>query len=361
MSLLDFILHSMLIPDALLLHALPLWGHDPDGVTTPMLHEILEGQGIDLVWTKSVHRALQRLENVGAVVTEKRGRCLHWWRLSGSGAIGAQTHRAMNLDEALALRVLANSTQNHQLPWPVLPALQNLFEHAQQLLAQSPHGQAHRNWMHRVSWIDEGYARQAPLLVDPVARTVSVALFNTREILVKYRAVSQIGCEHDEPTEVVLQPLGWVGRAGLHYLVAQKHAGAPLRHYRIDRILSVKLGEAFHYPDDFSLQSHVQDDKAFDYPGTGEQAWIRLRFAHAWGRHLLETPVNETQRVLRETDAELEIEFLSWDSERLLWWIRSFGPYVQVIEPLHLRQRLSEEAQRSAALYAEPVNKEGNT
>ena len=346
----------MLIPDTLLLHALPLWGHHPDGVTTPQLREILEGQGIDLVWTKSVHRALQRLEGVGAVVTENRGRCLHWWRLDGSGAIGAQTHRTMSLDEALALQVLASSAQNHQLPWPVVPALQSMFEHAEQLLANSAQGKAHRNWMNRVCWIDEGYARQAPVLDHSVARTVSVAIFNTREINVRYRSVAKTGRPQERPTEIVLQPLGWVGRAGLHYLVARQREGSPVRHFRIDRIQSVRLGDPFHYPDDFSLQSHVQDDKAFDYPGSGQHTWIRLRFAHDWGRHLLETPVNETQRVLRETDTELEIGFFSWDSERLLWWIRGFGPHVRVMEPLDLRQRLSDDARRTAALYAEPMD-----
>lgn len=350
----------MLIPDALLLNALPLWGHHPDGVTTPELREILKGQGIDLVWTKSVHRALQRLECVGAVVTEKRGRCLHWWRVDGSGAIGAQTLRTMSLDEALALQVLANSAQNHQLPWPVVPALQNLFEYARQLLAKSPQGKAHRHWMSRVSWIDEGYERQAPTLSDSIVRTVSVALFSTRKILVRYRSASQIECKDDEQREWVLLPLGWVGRGGLHYLVARHGEKAPIRHYRIDRMQCVLLGDPFQYPGDFSLQGHVQEEKAFDYPGCGRRTWIRLRFVRDWGRHLLETPVNDTQQVIHATDAEIEIRFLSWDSERLLWWIRGFGPYVEVMEPLALRQRLSDDAASSLALYTKTTSN-GNT
>ncbi|MFA7488088.1 MAG: WYL domain-containing protein, partial [Lysobacteraceae bacterium] len=40
------------------------------------------------------------------------------------------------------------------------------------------------------------------------------------------------------------------------------------------------------------------------------------------------------------------------ESERMVWWLRSHGPAVEVLEPAALRQRLAEDFAALAACYS---------
>jgi hypothetical protein len=333
---------------ALLLDLLP--NANQAGMTTAQLQEKLRSRAIETKWLKSTRRALQRMENEGLIFSERQGRHLYWRKLPGVGGIAASSQKRMTLGEALALRVLNVAAEAYRLPWIVRSELNPMFHAARDRLERSPIGDAHQSWIKRIAVLDEGLSRLPPAIDPAVAETVSMALFRTLRLSLSY--LGQEGAaEKKTPNRILVEPLGWVARNRLHYLVARKSETGELRHYRIDRIQSVALERSFHYPADFSLQSHIEDDGAFDYPKFGETIVVVLRFAREWGAHLLSTPVNETQTVVARTRKSLTVRFEALDSERLLWWIRGFGPYVEVLEPENLRLALQKEAARSARMY----------
>lgn len=78
---------------------------------------------------------------------------------------------------------------------------------------------------------------------------------------------------------------------------------------------------------------------------------LELRLLHGAGDHLLEAPMATDQTSSREHDA-LFVRGTVLLSQRLPWWLRAFGPNVEVIGPAPLRIELADEAQRLARLYS---------
>lgn len=333
---------------ALLLDMLPEEGQG--GITTAQLQEKLYARAIDTTWLKSTRRALQRLEDQGLAYSERQGRHLYWWKRSGVGGLAASSQKRMTLGEALALRVLSIAVEVYQLPWAVQSELNPMLRAARDRLDRTPLGNEHNSWVNRIAVLDEGFHRLAPPVDPAVAETVSMALFRTRQLSLHYVSVADISKEGAD-RKILVQPLGWVSRNKIHYLVARKPDTNDIRHYRIDRIQTATIDRPFIYPHDFSLKSHIEDGSAFDYPGLGKKVEIILRFDREWGTHLLETPVNETQSVIVDAEKNLTVKFESWDSERLLWWIRGFGPHVEVLAPEHLRLAFLKEAETSIKKY----------
>ena len=320
------------------------------GITTAQIQERLRSRAIDTKWLKSTRRALQRLEDEGLAYSERQGRHLYWWRRAGVGGMASGSRRRMSLGQALALRILDVAVDTYRVPWVVRTELNALFDAARISLEKAPIGDAHKSWMGRVAVLDEGYARVAPAIDPEVAEKVSMALFKTLRLCLRYTSAEKAGDEAPS-LPVLVEPLGWVARNGLHYLVARKTETGELRHYRLDRIRQAEFGKVFLYPGDFSLKLHIEDEGAFDYPGQGKKENVVLRFAREWGKHLLGTPVNGTQEIVERTDKYITVRFEAWDSERLLWWIRGFGPHVEVLQPEGLRGILREDAARACRLY----------
>jgi predicted DNA-binding transcriptional regulator YafY len=50
--------------------------------------------------------------------------------------------------------------------------------------------------------------------------------------------------------------------------------------------------------------------------------------------------------------SELRVRGTVLLSKRLRWWLRAFGPNVEVLEPATLREEMANEAETLVALYA---------
>lgn len=337
------------LSEALLLDSLPDEGQE--GSTTARVQEALFARGIEARWLRSIRRSLQRLEDQGLATSELRGRDLYWWKLPGVGGIAASAQKRMNLDEALALRMLEIASQAYQLPWIIRSEIGALFTAARVRLERAPTGEAHRNWEDRVAVLDEGMTRLPAPMSSVVSETISIALFKTLRVSMRYLTVRDEEQRRKKPHDMLIEPLGWVSRNGLHYVVARRPDTGDMRTYRLDRIQSAKLEDAFFYPKDFSLKRYIIEEGAFDYPGNEERITVVLQFVRKSGLHLLRTPINQTQEILSESGSAITLKFESLNSEKLLWWIRGFGPYVEVLEPSELRATLKNEAMRSSQLY----------
>jgi predicted DNA-binding transcriptional regulator YafY len=77
---------------------------------------------------------------------------------------------------------------------------------------------------------------------------------------------------------------------------------------------------------------------------------LKLSFSNGAGDHLLETPFADDQKEQRVGD-RLDVQGTTLLSQRLRWWLRSFGPSVEVLEPEDLRAELASEARELAAMY----------
>jgi predicted DNA-binding transcriptional regulator YafY len=79
---------------------------------------------------------------------------------------------------------------------------------------------------------------------------------------------------------------------------------------------------------------------------------LKLKFVCGAGDHLLEAPMSKDQKSTRE-DGALHVQGTVMLSQRLRWWLRSFGPYVEVVGPAGLRSELAAEAAELAQIYGQ--------
>jgi predicted DNA-binding transcriptional regulator YafY len=121
--------------------------------------------------------------------------------------------------------------------------------------------------------------------------------------------------------------------------------------YRLDRLDSAKMmPESFSYPRAFRLDDYVKQQRQFDFMVEGEVT-LTLLFLNGAGNHLLETPFAADQEARQTGDGLVEVQGTAVLSQRLRWWLRSFGPHVEVIGPQNLRAEFAQEARALAELY----------
>ena len=309
-------------------------------ISTREVHDRLTRLGIDIPSRKTIHRRLVNLERSGAVEANAQGRADVWQRRKGSHGLGYGKASMMSFDDALALQILGRFS-THQLPSFVAQSLQPMLEAATDRLS-FPRNEIERRyaqWIGKVAVEDGGFRLIAPAIDPDLLATITRALFQEHRLLITYR--SRSSGETESPRTV--GPLGLVEVGGIVYLVGTRIDGLDPRMYRLDRMSHAEMSMAsFDYPRDFHLDAYVKEQRQFDFMTEGS-ARISLRFRNSAGDHLLESPLSQDQT--HQVKGEyLDVQGTVMLSRRLRWWIRAFGPDVEVIEPKALRDEFAGDA-----------------
>ncbi|MFC4276118.1 helix-turn-helix transcriptional regulator [Achromobacter aloeverae] len=330
-----------------IMRALPDAAKGDDYASTPEIHRRLRGYMMNPPVVKTVQRRLEKLFDDELVESERRGNALVWRKRAGAGGLGSKRSGMMSHDEALALQVLRRFS-SRQIPSLVAESLSPMFDMAEKRLAavQSEGERRYRNWSEKVEVESGAFALKHPSIDSDLFATVSRALFYEQKLQVVYRPRTKT----DNSEAKVINPLGLVEVGGLVYLVAgMAHHPKPAI-YRLDRLATATiLAEAYVYPRAFKLSDYVRGQRQFDFLVEG-QASIKLRFTNGAGDHLIESPLSDDQKITH-TATHLEVQGTVLVSQRLRWWLRSFGPNVEVLAPASLRAEMEKEARQLAALY----------
>lgn len=319
-------------------------------MTTPDVKRILVESGIAITHTKTVQRRLEALEQLGVVNCRDTGHALEWQRKDGASGIAAKAGALMTFDEALALQVLTRFSSN-QLPELVGGGLNALISVAKDRLSRgaSNEGRRHAKWDQKIAVVDGAFKLARPKIKPHVFKAVSNALFNERLLDIVYRSKAAAGTE---PRKQKVMPLGLVEAGEIVYLVAKVPDKPRGVMYRLERMEKATItDQGFEYPGDFSLATYVNEEKMFDYYPQGAIS-IALRFEKGAAHTVLEAPLTPNQETEEHSDGRVTVRATLTMSERLRWWLRSFGPLVEVLEPEELRQEFAEEAQAAYRLYA---------
>jgi predicted DNA-binding transcriptional regulator YafY len=157
--------------------------------------------------------------------------------------------------------------------------------------------------------------------------------------------------ENCEPVERLLSPLGLVAKGSVWYLAAS--VDGSVRSYRVSRISQADIvDEPAPIPSDFNLAEYWEQSASTfksNVPHYLATFWVspsvllRLRFAGRFAR------VNETE----ETDARgWKKVHVGFDVEEMACeYAVSFGPNLEVIEPLSLREKVVEMTRATLRFY----------
>lgn len=325
----------------------------PDGATqgnylsTPEIHQRVVQDALEPVTVRTINRHLTRLATIGLVEMQERGNALEWRRKAGASGMAARAGAMMTFDEALALQTLRRFS-SRQIPGLVADALSSMFEVAETRLQRpnSPSEQHYSRWTSKVAVESGGFALSYPVIDRELFAVVSKALFEERKLEVVYRPRHNI----DNETPKVILPFGLVEVGGLVYLIGGTEGKPEPTMYRMDRLSQAKaLPEAFSYPATFSLDQYVKQQRRFDFM-VEKEVLLKLKFTDSAGDHLLEAPMARDQKASHKGDA-LYVQGTVMLSQRLRWWLRSFGPNVEVLAPASLRAELVAEAVRLYGMY----------
>ncbi|NMV37872.1 helix-turn-helix transcriptional regulator [Ralstonia insidiosa] len=335
--------------DREIMQALPDAGKGEDPMTTPEVHQKLAKYMIEAPVVKTVQRRLERLVLAKLVEQTSRGNAHAWRKVAGASGLAARASGYLTHDEALALQTLRRFS-SRQIPTLVAETLSPLFDVADKRLeaANNETERRYRKWIDKVEMEGGGFSLKYPVIDAAIFEVVSQALFYEQQLKIVYQPRSKT--DNTEPK--IVYPLGLVEVGGLVYLVAlmSRHPNPAM--YRLDRVASaVMLPESFTYPHDFTLSAYVRQQRQFDFMVEGEIC-LKLRFTNNAGDHLLEAPLSDDQKSRRD-GGHLEVEGTVLLSQRLRWWLRAFGPNVEVLAPASLRGELAREAHAMAALYGE--------
>lgn len=282
----------------------------------------------------------------GPAECRAQGRGLMWRRAEGAGRMLSNAGTWLSDEEALALQVLKRFA-GRQITSVMATLLRPLFDAAEsQLRRRSGEGGTGRiAWHRKVSVVERSSPLVPPRLREVVLLPVLTAVFEERCLEVVYRP------RFEPESKRVLMPLGVVEKAGMVYLGGLEDEEPAPQCLRLDRVHAAHaLKERFIYPDHFSLADYVEEAAEFGLHGDGNIK-LAVRFAKGCGDIVRDAPMAPDQTEEIGPDGSLVVRCTVEMADWLVRWLRSFGPQVEVLEPVALRRALALEVKSMARAY----------
>ena len=175
--------------------------------------------------------------------------------------------------------------------------------------------------------------------------TVYEALLRTKQLELDYRPRKP---KRKEPYRI--NPLGLVVRDSVIYLVASLAENDELRQFVLHRIkFAHVLDEPAISPRGFDLDRYIAKG-GFGWP-TGRKIRLVAIFDHGPAQTLGETPLSRDQTITELDGKRFKLTATLQETKELHWWLLSFGPEVEVVEPKELRARMRTLVGSSARRY----------
>lgn len=313
----------------------------PGKTTAGELHAKLTAQGY-VTHVRSIERDLHKL-SVKFTLTSDEGKPAGWsWRDRET----RMTFPPMNTETALTYELLSRYLAP-LLPRSMLKLLEPEFAQARRVLGDfraAPLGR----WSKRIAVLPFGQQLLPPEVKADVSAVVYDALLHGKQFKADYRSVNV-----DRPKSYTFNPLGLVYREGVLYLVASLWEYPQPRQFALHRMSKAQArDEAAVAPEGFDFERYVREDKAFEFPA-GRDIKLELIVEEWLARHLEERRLSEDQAITPIRGREdSRITATVAETDQLLWWLRSFGPSVEVVKPAVLRRKMMEQAKALAQMYS---------
>lgn len=154
-----------------------------------------------------------------------------------------------------------------------------------------------------------------------------------------------------ETRTLVIEPYALVFRRHNWYLAARSHSHGRVIQLKVVRIVKAsQTGETFLLPHDFSVESFYA--KAWEIYTGGEEEVVRVKFSPRVAPIIRESKRHPTQELKDTPDGGVIFCARVAGIEEIGFWILSWGPEAEVLEPPELRSAIEEAARQTLAVYA---------
>ena len=155
----------------------------------------------------------------------------------------------------------------------------------------------------------------------------------------------------------VVNPYQMVANIGKFYLIGNYDKYDNVSHYRLDKMTDVQIldekvkpqKEIRDFKNGFSLPKHMAEHI---YMFSGESERVKLLAPATMMDELIDWLGKDF--TVRKTDDEDEIEIiLNCNVDSMFYWALQYGPHVEILEPIDLRNRISKAVRGMADKYNE--------
>jgi len=313
----------------------------PRKVTVQALRERLADQGYPTT-ERTIQRDLLRLSGeLFGLSLDDRSRPHGWsWDRDATQldipGMEPQTALAFKLAEHFSGQLMAPATLN---------ALEPYLQRASDVLADT--ASPVRTWPDKIHVVPRGQTLEAPSIDSGILETVYDALFNDRQLEVRYQRRYD-GAVRDYR----LHPLGIVFRDGVVYLICTRAGREGVVQMALHRMHSAgACHETVERPVDFDLTQYVRNG-ALDFRLGTEPLALELLLEPATAVHLEETPLSDSQRLEGADDGRIRLSARVADTAQLRWWLLGLGDQVEVVGPGALRADIADRLGRALSRYS---------
>lgn len=311
----------------------------PHGISTVELREKLADVGFDIN-VRSIQRDLEKLSATFPLISDDTVRPYRW-----SFDAGASAKMLPTLDMSTALTFeLTHAYLTPILPPKVLAHLEPHFREARAVLSRNGNPLAH--WPEKIRQISRGLVGCRPDIKAEVLEKLTQALLDEQQCLITYMARSW-----KKPEQVTIHPLGMVSRDPNTYLIATIDGREGVRQLAMHRISQVDvLQQSITKPDGFNLDLFIESG-AMHVLNSTNPVELHIRCDKPMLMQLLESPLEDGQKVLNETDNNFDLLVTLPDSQDLRWWLLAQSPYLDIISPIWLKQEITDTLQKAINRY----------
>ncbi len=286
---------------------------------------------------RTIHRDMEALSTAGIPVTAERGTGGGWnlledYRTNLTGLTEAEIQALFLTGPARLLADLGLHKASEAALIKLFATLPAMNRHNAEYIRQRIHVDV-------AGW-------HSPEEAVPSLPTLQEALWQERKLHFAYR-------RSDATVERLVDPLGLVAKGSIWYLVAAVEG--EVRSYRVSRIREARVSDQpCVRPPDFDLAAYwTQSSADFKeslprYAATVRITQTALPRLHAAGRF-----IQAEQTDLPDADGWIKLHLLFGIKEEACGYILSFGPQMEVLEPLELRETVIELAESVVAFYAQ--------
>lgn len=241
------------------------------------------------------------------------------------------------------------------LPKATLNELNPHFNQAEKTLKEVGE-RSYSNWPNKVRIIQNSLQLKHPEIRPAILDSVYEALFQEKKLVISYRIRS--GEEREYTTNI----LGLVFRDGVIYAVCTLDGRENVRQLPLHRMVQSTVTDVTsELLPGFDLDHYVRT--YFDYPlrelqsnadhreEIPENIRVTLALNPVSAVHLRESPLSDDQTSESLPDGREAFTATVNNTERLRWWILSYGPYMEVLSPPSLRHEIIEKTNSALANY----------
>lgn len=299
---------------------------------------------------RTVQRYMKELsDNCIGIVKDKNTPAGYWYE----STVGEDLLQ-MSRETALAA-CLVEAHLKHLLPSTELKHLKPIFQHASKVIDKNPSAQRYRELLRKIAIFPRGWQLIPPEIInEQIFDAVMSALLTSRRIKIQYQ-----GSKDKTPTERTIEPLGFVDRSGVYYVVGfevgsdglLRGEGKP-KNWVMHRIKEVTALSEFGYPKNFQIENHARDGN-LNRVYKREPQKVRLRLTAEAGAHLREgeSKISAHHKIIKQTENYLEIECSVPDTDEFRWWVLEKGAGCEVLSPQYLRDEIEKTLREALSLY----------